>query len=175
MYYCIVTCFTSRSLPAEILSRVTDITSQYNGSANNFMAISLHRADNEKFELDFHDLEREILYNRGCVKKVIKLLKYLRDQKGGPMLKLWSHLIKTSTMNLVMEKDASFWSNGNLVNCFVEALTFLTDGLERDYIPDVFFPEVRILRHNNSSVLCCSSTSWTGLKTSKSSLTSPNI
>ena len=60
----------------------------------NFMAISLHRADKEKFELDFHDIERKILYNRGCVKKVIKLMKYLRDIKGGPMMKLWSHLLK---------------------------------------------------------------------------------
>ena len=60
----------------------------------NFMAISLHRADKEKFELDFHDIERKILYNRGCVKKVIKLMKYLRDLKGGPMMKLWSHLLK---------------------------------------------------------------------------------
>ena len=67
-----------------------------------FMAISLHRADKEKFELDFHELEREILYNRGCVKKVIKLMKYLRDQKGGPFLKLWSHLIKVvSLLNFI--------------------------------------------------------------------------
>ena len=81
------------------------ITKQYNVSAQpaNFMAISLHRADQEKFELDFHDLEREILYHRGCVKKVIKLMKYLRDQKGGPLLKLWSHLIKVgSTINYIL-------------------------------------------------------------------------
>ena len=64
-----------------------------NGS---FMAKSLPRADKGKFELDFHDIERQILYNRGCVKKVIKLMKYMRDEKGGPMLKLWSHLIKVS-------------------------------------------------------------------------------
>ena len=56
--------------------------------------------DKEKFQLDFHDLEREILYNRGCVKKVIKLIKYLRDQRGGPMLKLWSHLIKVGSKNV---------------------------------------------------------------------------
>ena len=60
----------------------------------NFMAIALHQADTQKFELDFHDVERQILYNRGCVKKVIKLMKYLRDIKGGPMTKLWSHLLK---------------------------------------------------------------------------------
>ena len=46
------------------------------------MAISLHRSEKEKVELNF------------CVKKVIKLMKYLRDLKGGPMLKLWSHLLK---------------------------------------------------------------------------------
>ena len=66
------------------------------GSLESFMAISLHKADPDKFELDFHDLERRILFNRGCVKKVIKLMKYLRDIKGGPMLKLWSHLIKVN-------------------------------------------------------------------------------
>ena len=60
------------------------------------MAIALHRADTQKFELDFHDVERQILYNRGCVKKVIKLMKYLRDIKGGSMAKLWSHLLKVS-------------------------------------------------------------------------------
>ena len=58
------------------------------------MAISLHRADGVKFELDFHDIERRILFNRGCVKKVIKLVKYLRDTKGGSVSKLWSHLLK---------------------------------------------------------------------------------
>ena len=58
------------------------------------MAISLHRADQEKFEIDFHDIERRILFDRGCVKKVIKLLKYMRDEKGGSMAKLWSHLLK---------------------------------------------------------------------------------
>ena len=60
----------------------------------NCLAISLHRADTAKFELDFHDVERRILYNRGCVKKVIKLIKYLRDTKGGSVSKLWSHLLK---------------------------------------------------------------------------------
>ena len=63
-----------------------------------FMAISLHKADHEKFELDFHDLERAILFDRGCVKKVIKLMKYLRDIKGGPMAKLWSHLLKVRAL-----------------------------------------------------------------------------
>ena len=69
-----------------------------------FMAISLHRADQQMFELDFHDIERQILFNLGCVKKVIKLLKYMRDEKGGNMAKLWSHLLKVS----FLEKNLIF-------------------------------------------------------------------
>ena len=43
---------------------------------SSLMAISLHKVDKEKFQLDFHDLEREILFNRNCGKKVI-FYKYL--------------------------------------------------------------------------------------------------
>ena len=62
-----------------------------------FAAISLHRADQKKFEIDFHEKEREILYNRGCAKKTVKMMKYLRDEKGGSFNKLWSHLLKVKS------------------------------------------------------------------------------
>ena len=77
-------------------TRITSLCQRYQVPLHerNCMAISLHRADQVKFELDFHDIERRILYNRGCVKKVIKLVKYLRDSKGGTVSKLWSHLLK---------------------------------------------------------------------------------
>ena len=45
-------------------------------------------------------------------------------------------------MNLVMTKSQTFWSNGNLVNCFVETLEHLITGLDTGFIGDVFFPEV---------------------------------
>ena len=93
-------CFfiVSSSLPREIIGRVTDLSDMYNMTqeTRRFMAISLHRADQKMFELDFHDIEKQMLYNLGCVKKVIKLLKYMRDEKGGNMEKLWSHLLKVA-------------------------------------------------------------------------------
>ena len=67
---------------------------------NDFLAISLHKADKEKFELDFHDFERKMLKERGCVKKVIMLIKYLRDIQMGSMDKIWSHLIKVISSRL---------------------------------------------------------------------------
>ena len=87
--------------------RVTQLDEKFNGNTHprTFMAVALHKADPRKFELDFHDVERQILYNRGCVKKVIKLVKYLRDIKGGPMLKLWSHLLKVSRLQKFNDKQ----------------------------------------------------------------------
>ena len=52
------------------------------------------------FEIDFHDLERGVLHDRGCARKVIRLIKYLRDRKGGTVAKLWSHLLKVEFMPL---------------------------------------------------------------------------
>ena len=81
---------------SNLQDRLTSLCQRYQVPLHerNCMAISLHRADQVKFELDFHDIERRILYNRGCVKKVVKLVKYLRDTKGGTVSKLWSHLLK---------------------------------------------------------------------------------
>ena len=65
---------------SKLHQQVSQFSERFGGnyySPRNFMAIALPRADEEKFELDFHDVERQILFNRGCVKKVIKLMKYL--------------------------------------------------------------------------------------------------
>ena len=59
------------------------------------MAIALKNADRDLFEIDFHDMERQILkFAGGCVYKVVMLIKFLRDIKEGTMSHLWSHLIK---------------------------------------------------------------------------------
>ena len=141
--------FDFKNLPEEVRYRVNKIA-----RTRNFMAISLHRADKEKFQLDFHDIERKILYNRGCVKKVIKLLKYMRDEKGGPMAKLWSHLLKTSVMHRVREQPRNYWSEYNLPNCFIDSLENLLKGLKSRQIIDVFFPQVNLLhRIKNPQVI----------------------
>ena len=64
-------------------------------NVQNFMAIALNKTSSDMFEIDFHDVERGLLRSvGGCVYKVIMLMKYFRDTKGGTLQKLWSHLIK---------------------------------------------------------------------------------
>ena len=60
-----------------------------------FKAIVLHKADVKKFQLDCPEGEKAILNRRyGCAKKVIQMMKYLRDSHGGDFKKLSSHLLK---------------------------------------------------------------------------------
>ena len=64
-------------------------------------------------------------------------------------------------MNLVMMKSPAFWSNGNLVNCFLETLGHLVTGLERGFIGDVFFPEVgHLLLFSTGCITCLRSIFW---------------
>ena len=63
----------------ETSSRIRSLRSQFGctkDEADDFLAIALHKADEDKFEVDFHDLERKILKETGgCVKKVAKKMK----------------------------------------------------------------------------------------------------
>ena len=85
----------------ELHRRILSFMQEKNiSNVQSFMAIALNKASEDMFEIDFHDLERGLLASvGGCVYKVIKLMKYFRDTKGGTLTKLKSHLIK------VMEED----------------------------------------------------------------------
>jgi len=131
---------------ADLKTRVGDIITDFGCNVKTFMAIALKNADSDRFEVDFHDVERGILSaTGGCVYKVIMLIKYLRDLKGGTMTNLWSHLLKTQVMHHVLRQDMSYWNNSNLQTCFIDCLTNLWIGLEKGLISDIFFPEFNML------------------------------
>ena len=49
-------------------------------------------------------------------------------------------------MHQVLARDEYYcWNNTNLDICFVDSLMNLLDSLQKDCIPDVFFPQVRLL------------------------------
>ena len=82
---------------SDLHTRVVGMLKDFNIDVTSFMAIALKNASSESFEVDFHDIERGLLEKSGgCVYNVIKLIKYLRDTKGGTISKLWSHLLKVN-------------------------------------------------------------------------------
>lgn len=110
-----------------------------------FMAICLWLADKEKFEIDFHELERKVLYKRGCIKTVIRLLKLIRNKKGGPMNKTWSHLIKTIVMHEVLANPSMDWNERDIVTIFIRVLGKWEEKFKNKRVTDLFFEEMNLM------------------------------
>ena len=85
----------------DLSKRVLTILSSFSLSSNHhFMAIALKNASSDTMEIHFPEIERSLLTKTGgCVHKVVRILKYLRDTKGGTISQLWSHLLKVSLSN----------------------------------------------------------------------------
>ena len=110
-----------------------------------FLAIALRNVDNieGRFEIDFHDLERDIMHKKECAKKVIRLLKHLRNETGGQAKKIKSFIIKVVVMKEILRRPENYWNNKNLEICFIDCLEALKDGLKEKSITDIFYPKVR--------------------------------
>ena len=50
-------------------------------------------------------------------------------------------------MHHVQDTPEHYWNNANLEKCFVDTLRLLLQGLQKDEILDVFFPEVLFILH----------------------------
>ena len=139
---------------------------------------ALKNSDKDHFEVAFHDLERKLLASAGgCVLKVVKLMKYLRDITGGTTLKLKSHFIKVYIFrclklhiqwyvqsvvmaHVLREENTDYWNNGNLAKCFFDCTMNLYFALQKQILWDIFYPEVNDWIHNLEIKSNCNASSW---------------
>jgi len=111
---------------------------------NFFLIPKSKHQDSPQWRLSFTDLEKKILYQHGCAKMVIKLLKYFRD--CNPELQgLSSYSLKTLVM-LMIRKDPTFeWKEEKLSNIFLDSLTYLHQMLENEFLPFYFHPQSNVI------------------------------
>lgn len=80
------------------------------------------------------------------IKRVIKLMMYLRNIKGLSLAKLPVSVMKASVKNLLLLTDESLWRNdASLETCFIAALDNLLTRLKKNSICSPFYPEVNLL------------------------------
>ena len=82
------------------------------------------------------------MYKKECAKKVIRLLKHLRNEAGGQAKKIKSFMIKVVVMKEILRRPENYWNNRNLDNCFIDCLHALKDGLAQKSISAIFYPKV---------------------------------
>ncbi|XP_071040196.1 cyclic GMP-AMP synthase-like receptor isoform X1 [Parasteatoda tepidariorum] len=86
----------------------------------------------------FPQSERYIIYQKGCAKSVIRLLKLLRDEEEWSVLA--SYYLKTVVMWMIVENSGTqdFWKENKIVDRFLQALKKLAKYVERRKIPYIF-------------------------------------
>ena len=97
-----------------------------------------------QWRLDFIDIEKRILYQMGCLKMVVKLLKYFRDCNH-VIQGLSSYSIKTVVMLCIKEYPSYAWHEEKLSLYFLFALKKLNERLEQKCIPFYFHPNSNLL------------------------------
>ena len=97
-----------------------------------------------QWRLDFIDLEKRILYQIGCAKMVVKLLKYFLDCNH-VIQGLSSYSIKTVVMLCIKEFPSYAWHEKSLSLYFLFALKKLNQRLEQKCIPFYFHPDSNLL------------------------------
>ena len=99
-----------------------------------------------QWRLSFPDMEKKILYQHGCAKMVIKLLKYFRDCNH-ELQGLSSYSLKTLVMLMIRKNPTFEWREENLPNIFLDSLTHLHHMLENEFLPFYFHPQSNVIEN----------------------------
>eukprot|EP00090_Calanus_glacialis_P001530 TRINITY_DN11103_c0_g1_i1.p1 TRINITY_DN11103_c0_g1~~TRINITY_DN11103_c0_g1_i1.p1 ORF type:complete len:309 (-),score=54.24 TRINITY_DN11103_c0_g1_i1:42-968(-) len=129
---------TSLIKTRECRQRLQLIQARYGEIKKECLAICLHKADPNRFQIDFHEVEQKILEEKGFIKMIIRLIKYLRNVWKEPLNELSSHMIKSVVMKKVLSKNVDYWStHQNLDQNFRECFKELVDSIEEGHVADV--------------------------------------
>jgi len=134
-------------LPEECLHRTQQIMSATcKKNVDEFLAIAMPIVHRDKLEIDFPMQAREMLAERPSAKMAIRLLKYERNEKGGPMEKIWSHAIKMTALHEVYKNpNRDHWHERYLHKRHMDIRNALMEYLKNGKMIDIFFPKMNMM------------------------------
>ena len=139
------------SLPKKVRDRVGEVQSIVGGDEEQFLAVALPKVHEDLLEVDFPQVQRQVLSRRAAARMVVRLLKQERNAVSGPFKEIPSFFIKTAAMHAVLRKpDLEDWSEGLLSERYYEVRGILQTSLLTDNLPDVFFPSLNLMRRIES-------------------------
>ena len=143
---------SNSKLPAATQTRLQEVQNKVGSNVDEFLAIAMPIVHKDKFEVDFPNVSREILKDRPSAKMAIRLLKQERNEKGGPMEKIWSHAIKVAAIHEVLKNpDKDHWHEARLPLRFQEIRNAMQRYLSNEKMTDPFYPEVNMMERIKST------------------------
>ena len=143
---------STSKLPHDVNNQLNSIQNKVGSSVAQFLAVAIPIVHKEKLEVDFPQTSREILKGKASAKMAIRLLKQERNEKGGPMEKIWSHAIKTAALHEVLKSpDNQHWHEGKLPFRFADIRNAMQKYLSNEKMTDVYFPTVNMMERLKST------------------------
>ncbi|XP_042908496.2 cyclic GMP-AMP synthase-like receptor [Parasteatoda tepidariorum] len=97
------------------------------------------------------EMEKNIIQKKNTLKKLIKLMKYLRDQENWPIC---SYFIKVMAYWLVKEHpDAKWWKDSKLGLLFVEFLKAMQGHLDKKFLRHILYPAFNLFHSLNDRTM----------------------
>ena len=143
---------SNAKLPADTRTRLQEVQSKVGSKVDEFLAIAMPIVHKDKLEVDFPNVSREIFKDRPSAKMAVRLLKQERNEKGGPMEKIWSHAIKVAAVHEVLKNpDKVHWHEARLPLRFQDIRSAMQRYLSNEKMTDPFYPEVNMMERIKST------------------------
>ena len=138
-------------LPKRVRDRVAEVQSIVGGDEEHFLAVALPKVHEDLLEVDFPQVQGQVLARRATTRMVVRLLKQERDTVGGPFKSIKSFFIKTAAMHAVLRRpNPTDWSEELLSERYSKVRGILQASLLNDNLPDVFFPSINLMKRIQS-------------------------
>ena len=141
-------------IPLIHFERIPTIWKNINGSRYFAQDAFLVPISNEKYgpewRLHFPMVEKEIIWNKGCAKPVIRFLKQFRDANKPLKLHLKSYALKNVVMKMIKKYPSYQWEVGREPHYFLLALEELKRSLEAGRIDWIFHNQSNLLKTDES-------------------------
>ena len=142
---------SNHKLPPTTAATIKSLQKDLGTSEDKFLAVAMPIVSKDKLEVDFAKISRECFKGKPAARMAVRLLKQERNEKGGPMEKIWSHGIKIAAVHEIRKNpDPEHWHEGRLGPRLEDIRTSLQEYLEKGEMVDPYFPTINMMERVKS-------------------------
>ena len=139
-------------LPPETARNIQSLQKEIGTNEDKFLAVAMPIVRSDKLEVDFARISRQAFKDKPAARMAVRLLKEERNEKGGPMEKIWSHAIKIAAVHEIRNNpNLEHWHEGRMGPRLGDIRRALQKYLENDEMIDPYFPTMNMMKRVKST------------------------
>jgi len=143
---------SNHKLPQTTAENIKSLQEDLGTSEDKFLANAMPIVSKDKLAVDFPKISRESFRGKPAARMAVRMLKEERNEKGGPMEKIWSHGIKIAAVHEIRKNpDPQHWHEARLGPRLEDIRTSLQKYLENGEMVDPYFPTINMMERVKST------------------------